>query len=308
MSNLTIVMYHYVRPINGSQFPGIKGLELEGFRRQLDYLKENFNIVTTEKVVNSVKNSGSLPNNACWLTFDDGYKDHSKFVLPELLKKNLHGAFFPPRVAIEDDVVLDVNLIHHILSCANDLNKLVSKLNAHCSNGGITESEIASFYKKFAVANRFDNANTIYVKRMLQYVLPEELRSFIAKELFHEFVGISAANFSNELYMSVDEVRSLVKSGMYVGSHGSMHYWLDKISSEEQEKDIKQSLNFLEHVGATTKDWVMCYPYGAYNDATLSLLDKYNASLGITTEVRIANLKTDNQFKLPRLDTNDFPQ
>jgi len=45
MSNLTIVMYHYVRPINDSKFPGIKGLELDGFKRQLDYLKENFNIV-----------------------------------------------------------------------------------------------------------------------------------------------------------------------------------------------------------------------------------------------------------------------
>ncbi len=52
----------------------------------------------------------------------------------------------------------------------------------------------------------------------------------------------------------------------------------------------------------------MCYPYGAYNDTTLSLLKKYDASLGLTTEVRVANLKADNPFELPRLDTNDFPQ
>ena len=31
MGNLTIVMYHYVRPIANSDFPGIKGLELQGF-------------------------------------------------------------------------------------------------------------------------------------------------------------------------------------------------------------------------------------------------------------------------------------
>lgn len=308
MSDLTIVMYHYVRPINKSQFPGVKGLELDGFRRQLDYLKENFNVVSTEQVINAVKDTSSLPRNACWLTFDDGYKDHSKYVLPELLQRNLHGAFFPPRVAIEDAIVLDVNLIHHILSCADDLNQLISKLNSHCFSGGITESEIISYYKKYAVSNRFDNADTVYVKRMLQHALPQELRSPIALELHHEFVGVSAADLSHELYMSVDEVRGLVKSGMYVGSHGSMHCWLNKISSEEQEEDIEQSLAFLEHVGAATKDWVMCYPYGAYNDATLSLLRKYNAAIGITTEVRVANLKCDNAFELPRLDTNDFPQ
>ena len=143
---------------------------------------------------------------------------------------------------------------------------------------------------------------------MLQHVLPEELRSSIAENMFKEFVGLSVAEFSKELYMSLDEVKGLVNSGMYLGSHGSRHYWLNKISPEEQEKDIKQSLNFLEDVGASTNDWVMCYPYGAYNDATLSLLKKYNASVGITTDARVAQLKADNPFELPRLDTNDFPQ
>ena len=50
MNKLTIVMYHYVRPIFGSKFPGIKGLELEGFKGQLEYLNESFNIVSTVQV------------------------------------------------------------------------------------------------------------------------------------------------------------------------------------------------------------------------------------------------------------------
>lgn len=308
MNKLTIVMYHYVRPIIGSKFPGIKGLELDGFKRQLDYLTENFTIVSTEQVINGIQKGAKLPNNACWLTFDDGYKDHFKFVLPELLNRNLHGAFFPPRIAIEDNVVLDVNLIHHILSCCSDTNELVSKLNAHCLSGGISDKKISLFYEELAVANRFDNANTIYVKRMLQHALPEELRSSIAENLFKDFVGISVEDFSKELYMNIDEVQNLVKSGMYVGSHGSRHYWLDKISPNEQEKDIKESLTFIEKIGGATKDWVMCYPYGAYNNTTLTLLQKYQASAAITTEVRIANLTNDDPFKLPRLDTNDFPQ
>ncbi|MGC6518138.1 MAG: polysaccharide deacetylase family protein [Candidatus Puniceispirillaceae bacterium] len=308
MDDLTIVMYHYVRPIKGSKFPGIKGLELDGFRRQLDYLNDKFTIVSTEQVINAVNKGALLPNNACWLTFDDGYKDHFEYVMPELLKRNLHGAFFPPRVAIEEDQVLDVNLIHHILSCADDVKHLVSSLNAHCSGQGISESDLAAYYDEYAVPNRFDDADTIYVKRMLQHVLPEQVRTSIAEKMFKEFVGLSAADFSKELYMSIDEVRELVNSGMYVGSHGSMHYWLNKISPEEQEKDIAQSLSFLEKVGAPTKDWVMCYPYGAYNEATLSLLEKYDACVGVTTEVRAANVKADNPFELPRLDTNDFPQ
>ena len=308
MNELTIIMYHYVRPIKESKFPGIKGLELEGFKRQLDYLSENFSIVSTEEVINAAKYSTPLPKDACWLTFDDGYKDHFEHVMPELLKRNLHGAFFPPRVSIEEDQVLDVNLIHHILSCADNVDQLVTSLNSHCIVHGVSERELNDFYEKYAIPNRFDNADNIYVKRMLQHVLPEKLRTTIAHEMFQEFVGLNAAEFSSELYMSVEEVRELVRNGMYVGSHGSMHYWLDKITPEEQDKDIRQSLKFLDSVGAPTKDWVMCYPYGAYNDDTLTTIKNFDAVLGITTENRVANLTSDNSLELPRLDTNDFPQ
>ena len=214
MSDLTIVMYHYVRPIFGSEFPGIKGLELEGFGRQLDYLEKHYSIVTTEQVIDAVVNGKKLPINACWLTFDDGYKDHHKYVLPELLKRNLHGAFFPPRVAIETNAMLDVNSIHHILSCASDVQMLVNKLNEACLSHGITEALLSFYYKEFGVPSRFDNADTIYVKSMLQHVLPEEIRNSITSSLFKDYVGASEPEFSSKLYMNLDEVRQLVKSGM----------------------------------------------------------------------------------------------
>ena len=70
----------------------------------------------------------------------------------------------------------------------------------------------------------------------------------------------------------------------------------------------RQNLQFFEEINVSTESWVMCYPYGAYNDTTLSSLKKYDASVGITTDARVANLKGDNPFELPRLDTNNFPQ
>tara|TARA_B110000238_G_C16104831_1_gene429935 strand:- start:667 stop:1593 length:927 start_codon:yes stop_codon:yes gene_type:complete len=308
MSELTIVMYHYIRPIVGSEFPGIKGLEVEGFKRQLDFLENNYSIVSSEQVIDKIIKNKALPPKACWLTFDDGYKDHIKYVLPELVNRNLSGAFFPPRVAIKENKILDVNSIHHILSCSNDINKLIADLKNLCLQHGIINEQIDKYYKEYGVANRFDNADTIFVKRMLQHVLPEQIRNEITSILFEKVVGISEAKFSSKLYMSVNEVKKLVSSGMYVGSHGSKHYWLDRISSQKQKIDISSSLEFLEEVGAPTSDWIMCYPYGAYNDTTLSLLRELGASIGITTEFRKANLGIDHRLTLPRLDTNDFPK
>ena len=143
---------------------------------------------------------------------------------------------------------------------------------------------------------------------MLQYVMPEQVRNEITSILFKQFVGISESKFSNKLYMSVEEVQKLVSSGMYVGSHGSMHYRLNSIDYQKQKTDILSSLEFLEEVGAPTSNWIMCYPYGEYNDSTISLLKEQGAAIGVTVEVGRANLGIDHPFKLPRFDTNDFPQ
>ena len=308
LSDLTIVMYHYVRPITNSQFPGIKGLEIEGFKRQLDFLEENYHIVSSEEVIDVVVNKKTLPSKACWLTFDDGYKDHFKFVLPELLSREITGAFFPPRVAIQDNKMLDVNSIHHILSSTNDINLLVADFNDQCIQFGISRDQINTYFKEYGVADRFDDAKIIFVKRMLQHVLPEKIRNAITSNLFEKIVGIQQTEFSKKLYMNVEEVREMIRQGMYVGSHGSMHYWLERISYENQKKDISASLEFLEDIGASTKNWIMCYPNGSYNNDTISLLKELNASIGLTTKVHTANLLSDNPLTLPRLDTNDFPQ
>jgi len=301
-------MYHYVRPIKESRFPGIKGLELNYFKRQLDYLSDRFNIISTSQVIDAKIRNAPLPKNACWLTFDDGYKDHVNYVLPELLRRDLHGAFFPPRVAIEEDIVLDVNLTHHILSCSDNVKKLAADLNTYSLSEGVSENDLYKYYKEHGIPNRFDDADTIYVKRMLQHILPDQVRSTITEKLFEDYVGLNTAQLSNELYMSTSDVRALVNNGMYVGSHGSMHYWLNKISREEQEKDIRHSLSFLEEVGAPIKDWVMCYPYGGYNNDTLSIVESLGAVIGVTTDARKVNFEVDNPLLMPRFDTNDFPQ
>ena len=52
----------------------------------------------------------------------------------------------------------------------------------------------------------------------------------------------------------------------------------------------------------------MNYPYGAYNDSLINILKKKGCKFAVCTEVRTANLKSDNRYALPRLDTNDLPK
>ena len=57
-----------------------------------------------------------LPENACLLTFDDGYLGHYITVFPELARRGWSGAFYPPVVALHREQVMEVNKIHLILA------------------------------------------------------------------------------------------------------------------------------------------------------------------------------------------------
>ena len=84
-----------MRPIIGSSCPNIKGLEVSGFKRQLEYFSKERSIVSTSDVLKAVEGDLTLPKNAVWLTFDDGYKDHFEYVAPLLEQYGFDGAFFP---------------------------------------------------------------------------------------------------------------------------------------------------------------------------------------------------------------------
>lgn len=304
-NNLTIIMYHYVRPLLGSKSPNVKGLEYTNFIKQLDYLEENYKIISVEEIIYLINKNKIIPKKSCWLTFDDGFTDHFKYVYPELKKRGVQGSFFPPCGPILENKMIDVHMVQHILANCKNIKFLKNEIIKLSLDASISYSEIKKTKKKYFSPGRFDDGTTSYVKRMLQFVLPYNIRTEIIKNLFKKYVGVSQKKFSKELYMSVSNIKKLINDGMYVGSHGSQHYWLNKISYTEQKEDIKNSLDFLKQIGLKQKNWVMCYPYGAYNKDTLSIVKKYGAKIGITTEPRIANLAKDNLLTLPRVDTND---
>ena len=108
--------------------------------------------------------------------------------------------------------------------------------------------------------------------------------------------------------MSLDDAKKLVGSGMYVGGHGYRHLWLNKEPRRSQESEVSLTLEFLNKISAPTENWIMSYPYGAYDGDTLNILRDKKCCVGLTTNVGAAELIGDNLLELSRFDTNDFPQ
>tara|TARA_Y100000741_G_scaffold365045_1_gene358647 strand:+ start:2993 stop:3973 length:981 start_codon:yes stop_codon:yes gene_type:complete len=309
-NKLSIIMYHYVRDLNNSRYPNIKGLLSTDFENQLDYLSKYYDFVTMEDCLSSLKSDKSLPNNSLLLTFDDSYIDHFLTVFPILQRKGIQGSFFPPAKAIIENKVLDVNKIHFILASANKVENLIedifNQLNNYRKRFNLKSNKY--YFSKFAINGRYDSKEIVFIKRLLQVGLDTKLRNLIVRNLFNKYVGIEEHVFSKELYMNIDQIKCLSRNGMFVGSHGYEHDWLNTYSEKEQRKQVESSIKFLEEIDVSTDDWVMCYPYGGYNNSLIKILKEKKCKIGLTTKVGIANLNKSNALTLERLNTNDFPK
>jgi len=308
-SKLTIVMYHYVRDLQHSRYPDIKGIDLHNFKEQILYLRNNYTFITIEQLIDSYNNKTSLPNKAVLLTFDDAYVDHFTNVFPILNENKIQGAFFPPIKAITKNKVLDVNKLHFILASCHDKNRVVeeiySQLDRYRSEFSLKPNQY--YYNKLAEPSRFDSGEIIFIKRLLQLELSESLRNKIVDHLFKLFVGINENSFSRELYMNTDQLKCMLRNGMHIGSHGYEHYWLNTLSKEQQENELILSKEFIKSIGGDEDYLTLCFPYGAFNSDTLTLMSKHNFKVGFSTKVDVAICSVKDKFHLPRLDTNDIP-
>lgn len=308
MRDLYISMYHYTRDLKHSRYPRIQGLDVSLFDKQIEFLSSTFNVVTMEQVIDAVMNNGELPERALLLTFDDGYADNYTYALPILEKYKVQGSFFIPGKTFAEHKLLNVNKIHYILAVA-DINELVKDLKKEMDYYRGSEFDYAptdELYQEYAIANRFDCGDIVFVKRILQTALPEKLRDTISSKLFAKYIDISEEQLAYELYMTEDQVRTMKRHGMHIGIHGYDHYWLANLTKDELQRDISLALDTLDEF-VDRKKWVMNYPYGNYSDDVIDYIKDKGAVLGLSTKVNVANLDRDNRYALPRLDCNDYP-
>lgn len=298
-------MYHYVRPIKNSTYPDIKGLELNLFFHQLDYLKKYYTYITIDELIDDHK----LPKNAVLLTFDDGFMDHYKYVFPELLKRKIKGAFFPPTKCILDKRMLDTHKIHFILASVKNKNILMQAVDSfildHQKQHHLKSVEE---YKSIHMqGNEWDPPEVIYIKRMLQHALPAQLRETLIKKLFSTHVSSDEKSFANEIYMDKSHLIEMIDANMHIGGHGAHHLWLEHLPTKQQEQEIDDSLKLLNQIYKNKFDFTFCYPFGSYNEDTLKILHNRNCRLGFTTHFDVCDLNTEENLQLSRLDTTHLP-
>ncbi len=301
-------MYHYVRDPR-PPFSAIKARDVKAFDGQLDYIARHYTVVRMQDVLAAQSVPEALPSNACVLTFDDGYREHFETVLPALQRRRWQGSFFPSVASVCRRRVLDVNKIQFVLASASDVDALEHRVCAlideHREQFGAPDA--AALRRELTERSRFDPPGVLFIKRALQRLLPRTMRSRLCDMLFREWVTTDEAAFADQLYVSVAELMAMHAADMFVGGHGETHEWLAALDHDEQAREIDACTALLDSVGVAPAERVMCYPFGSWSEVTCALLRDRGYALGLTTRVALADLRTDDLFTLPRLDTNDLP-
>jgi peptidoglycan/xylan/chitin deacetylase (PgdA/CDA1 family) len=302
-------MYHYVRPIARSRYPGVKGMEVEAFREQLAYCRRHYHVIRAEDLLGRLEAGERLPARPLLLTFDDGYRDHYDHVFPILRELGLSGAYYPAAAAVRARRVLDVNKIQFVLAAASDPTPVVETIEQGiaASSGFADLLTIEQYRARFWTPSRFDPAPVHYCKQLLQHVLPVALRRRLVAALFSRFVTADEESFASELYVELEQLREMVSEGMHVGGHGDWHEWLHRLSREGQDREIAASFQLLDEIGVDRHHYTFCYPFGSFNADTTALLRQRGCRAAVTTRVDLARLEQDDALTLPRINANDLP-
>lgn len=306
---LTIVAYHYVRDLATSAFPRLAALDTARFERQLDHIAAQHTVVGVADVLKAVEEGAPLPEAACLLTFDDGYRDHAETVAPALAQRGWSGLFFPSAAAVEERRLLEVNRIQFVVAACADRAALRRTLCALIAEyGDEATPSIAALEERWLRPGRWDDAETVFVKRVLQQGLAPVLRDRLSAMLFAEHVSSDEGDFADGLYLDGTDMAAMMDAGMAFGSHGTRHERLTLLSDDELADDLDSSIAFLARHGIDVRSgFTLCYPHGAHDERVRAAARTGGCRLAVTVEPRVAIPGRDDPLALPRLDTNDLP-
>ncbi|MDC0446758.1 polysaccharide deacetylase family protein [Gammaproteobacteria bacterium] len=294
-------MYHYVRP-ESKEYPDLNSLNIDTFRRQLDYFEQRYGFLSKSEYQDAVR-KGKNPKGAV-LTFDDGLKDHVKYVLPELQERGLWGLFYISTGVYQTNQLLGVHRVHYLKGKYGAKTILDVALQNIDSN--MLEHDTIDEFDAEIYTNSTYEENEKKLKRLFNYYISYKYRDTILDGLMDSFFDNEKELFK-KVYLSVRDIEKLISNGNIIGSHSISHRVMSRLSFQEQYREVRASFDFLDDINRQNYK-SFCYPYGyksSYNSDTLKVLKVLNIDDACIFDNQIQSGKV-RRYELSRIDCNQF--
>ena len=198
------------------------------FETDLDFLLKHFKAADFPDILREEKP-------AFHLSFDDGLSECAEIVAPVLLKKGVPATFF-----LNTDFIDNKGLFYKY-----KISLLIDKIQNEAS-----PTQIESVKELLSTRNP--------VKRLLRL-------SHKDNKLIEKTAEITHTDFSdylkmNKPYMDSEQVKTLIRQGFRIGSHGQSHPLFSHISLDEQKRQIVESMNFIK-AHFSISDKLFAFPF-----------------------------------------------
>ena len=256
---LLALAYHRIGPCSSQPFDdGVFSATAESFRDQIRYLRDHFEILPIDELLDSMHRGLDLKKPTALITFDDGYRDNFETALPILREFEVPAVFFiapgyidRPRLTWWDRIAYVVK------NTKRDVLEIEYPTSA-----------------KFDL--RENGRSRVAVQILSAYTQTPEIDQQCFFDLLEDAadVSVDSRELGDGLFMSWDQVRKLNAEGMEIGGHTYDHPVLSRVSEDDQLRELTLSKDRLEsEVRANIR--VMAYPVGGldcFDDATKRLV------------------------------------
>lgn len=283
--------YHRIGDCTKTPFdPNIYSCSVEQFRKQLQFLKKYFQVITLDEALLLTQDKLPLNKRYALITFDDGYCDNYEEAYPVLKEEEISAVFFIPTDYVDSGIVPWWDEIAWMLK--NTTKKEFCFGDRNTFNLNLTSLD--EVIRKFLTVIKSDPRSMD--EKMLE----------LQKTLACEYI-VNPKDKS--LFVSWEQIKEMKLGGMSIGSHTCSHRILTHINKENQLLELAQSKVCLEQYLGCEIDSV-AYPVGqvnTFNNDICELTEKLGYKMGFSFTNEINDFPIANPYKISRLGIDNHP-
>jgi peptidoglycan/xylan/chitin deacetylase (PgdA/CDA1 family) len=258
-------------------------LEAEELKRSLSRIESQYRFVDegeATRIAKGICTDNTKPEQqkpACWVTFDDGYRDNLEFAAPIMKEFGINPTLFVTTAILQSGWRLPVDRWYGVCLSSQSVRK-----RELLSTSGFREKIVKGQEKR-----AFVEADSGQQERLIE-------------QMAMDWQGNSCHSYPE--YLDLHDLERLAGLGWKIGPHGHHHQLLSFCSPEDISREVLESHQVLKQAGLATSRW-FAYPDGAFNRFVQQKVCDVLTPLGyqgaLTVESRDVH-GTDHLWSIPR--------
>jgi peptidoglycan/xylan/chitin deacetylase (PgdA/CDA1 family) len=265
------------------------------FEEQMEYLAENFNVVSMDQMKRHLETSKPFRQRTVAVTFDGGYSDVLYTAKEVLQRYNIFATVFTSSAHITEGGYFWWKELEDFL-VANHFK-------------GQVELEIDHQICKWPLVTQLDKFRAYEdLYSILSNKTPSEQRAII--EQLTTNLEFEAEELDNHKTMSAQELRNLEEGGLVtIGGHTHSYVKLSSLPKWQQIEEILRNKNILEEILGHNIEY-FSYPFGndnGYTTETIGILEDIGYSLACSNSYGSVSITGQtSRYELPRVKVGNW--